>query len=337
MKHFDKPGAAASAARARAEKLSPEQRTEIATKGGKARWRNTLRAVRATHVGELELGGVGIECAVLADGRRVLSERAFVQALGRARPGGQTYQRRAGDHLPIYLALRRLKPFVPDGLSVATVPYVGLGQSSLAHGIDATAIPAVCEVWLRARDAGVLQAQQLPTAQRADIIMRGLAQTGIIALVDEATGYQHERARDALAKILESFIAKELAAWAKRFPDEFYALLHKLRGLPQEASRHPMYFGHLTNDIVYQRLAPGVLEDLRQKIPIKNGRRGAKHHQWLTADMGHPKLQAHLSSVIALMKLAPDYETFIHYLDRVAPRFGNTLELPLPQLEAIAA
>lgn len=35
-------------------------------------------------------------------------------------------------------------------------------------------------------------------------------------------GDQDLRARDALAKILEAFVAKEIRKWVKTFPVEFY-------------------------------------------------------------------------------------------------------------------
>jgi hypothetical protein len=39
-------------------------------------------------------------------------------------------------------------------------------------------------------------------------LLRGFARVGIIALVDEATGFQRDRTKDALSKILEAYIAK---------------------------------------------------------------------------------------------------------------------------------
>jgi hypothetical protein len=53
-------------------------------------------------------------------------------------------------------------------------------------------------------------------------LLRAFARVGIVALVDEATGFQDIRARDDLHKILEAYIAKELLPWTKRFPNEFY-------------------------------------------------------------------------------------------------------------------
>src|SRR5690606_38364207 len=135
-----------------------------------------------------------------------------------------------------------------------------LPSGQKAFGYNAELLPQVCEVYLKARDANQLNKSQIHVAKQADILMRGLATVGIVALVDEATGYQRDRASDALAKILEQFIAKELQPWVHTFPDVFYEELFRLRGLefPKETVKRPQYFGHLTNDIIYDRIAPGV-------------------------------------------------------------------------------
>ncbi len=189
-------------------------------------------------------------------------------------------------------------------------------------------------MFLKTRDVDALHPRQVPMAAQADIIMRGLATVGIIALIDEATGYQQERAVNALAEILEKFIAKELRPWVRTFPDEFYRELYRLRGLefPADTVKKPSYFGHITNDIIYKRLAPGVLAELKKVTPKgKSGRHKHQLHRRLTGDVGHPKLAAHLDSVITVMKLSDDkdYDGFIEKLDRVKPRYDKTLTLPL--------
>src|SRR6202023_2446326 len=99
-----------------------------------------------------------------------------------------------------------------------------------AFGYNATLLPMICEVFLAARDTpDVLHTSQQHIAKRADIVMRGLARVGITALVDEATGYQVVRDRLALQQILDKYLLKEYAKWAKRFPDEFYEEIFKLR------------------------------------------------------------------------------------------------------------
>jgi len=54
-----------------------------------------------------------------------------------------------------------------------------------------------------------------------DVLMRGLAHVGIVALVDEATGYQYDRASKLLKRFLSSSFSKELLRWAKTFPMSF--------------------------------------------------------------------------------------------------------------------
>ena len=100
---------------------------------------------------------------------------------------------------------------------------------------------------------------------------------GIIALVDEATGYQRDRVRDELATILEAFVAKEIQKHLKTFELEFYELMCELRKEPLDRVKsRPPYFGKLTDNLVYMRLAPGVRHKLRKLNPVfKNGRRGA--------------------------------------------------------------
>ncbi len=61
----------------------------------------------------------------------------------------------------------------------------------------------MCEVYLKAREAGALVPSQEHIAVQAGILIRGLATVGVIALVDEATGYQRVREERALATILE--------------------------------------------------------------------------------------------------------------------------------------
>jgi hypothetical protein len=145
-------------------------------------------------------------------------------------------------------------------------------------------------------------------------------------LVDEATGFQEVRARRALEQILEKFISDELLKWAKMFPDEFYQQLARLRGLhySEIATKRPAYIGHLTNDIVYDRLAPGVLKELKDITPKDDkGRRKHKYHQRLTEDIGNPRLREHLWAVIALMRASSNWRNFYSLLNRAFPKWED--------------
>jgi P63C domain len=205
-------------------------------------------------------------------------------------------------------------------------------------GYDARLLPMVAEVYLRFRDEALKENGEVPARYErmlaaADLLVRALANIGIIALVDEATGFQRDRATDALATILEAFIAKELQPYVRTFPTDFYAQLFRLRGLefPRDTVKRPQYFGHLTNDIVYRRLAPNVLAELRKVTPRRDdGRLKHAFFRRLTEDIGHPKLREHLASVVTMMKLSGDYNDFILKLDQIHPRYGETGLLALP-------
>jgi len=234
--------------------------------------------------------------------------------------------------VPQFLSFKSLKPFVErhlGDLQSITVKY-RTERGNLAHGIKAEIIPKICDVWLDADEHGQLGPRQKKVAASARMIMRALAHVGIIALVDEATGYQRDRASDALARILEAFIAKELQPWVRTFPHEYYAELFRLRGLeyPGDTVKKPQYFGHLTNDIIYKRLAPGVLEELKNTTPkTPSGRHRHQLHRRLTPDLGHPKLREHLASVVTVMKLSDDWHDFREKMDRLHPRYDETMSL----------
>ena len=319
----------AEGGKARAQNLTRVERTALARKAALARW-GTKPVLRATHSGELKLGNVVIPCAVLEDGTRVLTQRGFYEAIGRS---GRPEAGRGSkvDKVAPFLALNNLKPFVSNELARSSKPIMFHPPNrALAFGYRADLLPKVCEVYLQARDAGALRKSQEHFAVECDILMRGLAHVGIIALVDEASGFQDARARDALAKILEAFVAKEIRKWVRMFPVEYYKELCRLRGIAFSSGgpiKLPSYIGHLTNDLVYSRLAPGVLTELRRKNPVvAKGRRKHKHFQWLTDDIGDPALKQHLWNLITLMKAANSWEDFYPMVQRALPAYSK---LPL--------
>ena len=214
---------------------------------------------KATHTGELHIGSVVIECAVLDDGTRLLTQSGFLRAIGQSeRPRGQ----RTGFDKPApFLAPNNLKPFISKDLADSTtkIRFRPL-RGGHAIGYEAERLPQVCEVYLQARDAGALLASQGRTAAACEMLMRGFAHVGIIALVDEATSYQEIRDRDALNRILDKYLLAEHAKWSKRFPDEFYKEIFRLRSWQWKGMKvnRPSVVGHYTNDFVWDRLAPGV-------------------------------------------------------------------------------
>lgn len=328
----DETGKAAGG-KARAKALSPARRSEIARKGAEAK-AEAAKLPKATHGSAdhpLRIGDIEIPCYVLEDGTRVLSQRGFMTGVGISQGSS-----RSGDARHIaFLESDAIRPFVNNDLLVMLKEPIKFRHphgGGVAFGYPATILADFCEVVLAARRAGALPARQAQVAEQCEVLVRGFARVGIIALVDEATGYQKERARDALAQILEAFVAKELQPWVKTFPTDYYEQLFRLRGLPyppEKAHYRPQYFGTLTNDIVYKRLAPGLLNEINAQA-AKDERKG-KLHQRLTTAVGHPKLREHLASVVTVMKLSRDYEDFAQKLDSVHPKYMDTIAMDLPE------
>ncbi|MBP2159990.1 MULTISPECIES: P63C domain-containing protein [Asticcacaulis] len=326
-----------AAAKARAVALTPEQRAEIGRRAAAARWDKSRDVLQSEHPGQLTIGDMTLECDVLSDGTRVITQTDFMEAMHMYYSGWISKNRSDEDvaaDTPQFLAFKTLKPFVDKhlgDLQSITVDY-RTRRGNIARGIKAEIIPKICDVWLDADEATTLGPRQKKIAAKAKLLMRALAHTGIIALVDEATGYQDVRAKDALAKIFTEFLANERQKWTKTFPIEFYKEIYRLRGWKFEPwnTKRPSVIAAWTDDFVYDRLAPGITEELRAKNPIaESGRRSHKHHQWFNTDRGHPKLKEHLAGVIALLRAADNWDAFKRSLDRVYPRFGETIELPL--------
>lgn len=324
--------------RARAESLSAERRSEIARMGARARARvaETGEVPGAEYRGKLEISDdLTLECYVLEDGTRVIAENAVARQLGRGL-GGKSLRlaRRVSDDrppLPAFLT-GALEPFVPDSLRIAlTEPILYRDRGGIRRGVNAALLPEICEVWLKARDAGdVLQDSQEPIAEKAELLMRALSRVGIIALVDEATGYQEVRDRNELRTILRAYINPDLLPWTMRFPAEFYEEMFRLRGweFRGNSGKGPRYAGKLTNEIVYEKLPPGVLDELRRRNPSVDGKRQRKHHQFLTQEIGHPHLDKQIAQVTALMRVSSTWNGFMKLFKKAFPENPDQKALP---------
>ncbi len=289
---------------------------------------------KAIYIGELKIGDIKLPCAVLEDMEtRIISSAGFLKAL--KRPWRGKYKR---TEMPNFLAANNLKPFIPRELMdlLAPIEYITPSGGGKRSGYRAELLPMVCDVYLKARDTGTIgqNAKQWKTVIASDIVMRALAHVGIIALVDEATGFQEIRDRHGLEKILERWISKELVPWTKTFPDEFYQRIFEFNGWPYDPTsvKRPRLIGKWTNDFIYERLETGVLDRLREKTPRDSrGRLKDKLFQSLTHDFGYIKLREHLAGVIALMRIAPNWARFKSMMNRAYPRKGVTLELPFEE------
>jgi len=168
----------------------------------------------------LNIADSEIPCAVLKNGKRVISQTGLFKAFDRPRKGEK---RQEG--LPSIIGAANLLPYVTEELREKgkTIHYFHT-NGTIAAGYDAEFIPLICTLYLDANkaDPSVLVASQMKLVERAEILLRILAKVGITGLIDEATGYQYDREKDALQVLLSKYIAEEFLPWTSRFPREYY-------------------------------------------------------------------------------------------------------------------
>lgn len=312
----------------RAANLSKEELSEGARRAALVRWGGNLPI--AEYPGVLEIGDLSLPCAVLSDGTRVLTETEFMKAMRMYRSGALSVRRARGAREPLYLAFKNLKPFVDKHLSdvhTQSLPFKTL-SGNIAHGIRAEIIVHVCNVWLDAHAAGVLGPRQVQVAEKAQVLKDALAKHAINELVDEVTGFKESSDRQAIARFLRAYVNTDLRDWVSTFPRSFFEQLCRLKNVPfpKENMRLPQYFGTIINELVYARIAPGVLPELRAVNPVvgPKGRRRAKHHQFMTDKIGHPKLLHLVGRIegIAYGFEAGEYDAFKRMVDIRIHNYG---------------
>lgn len=322
---------------ARAAKLTKQERSEAASLAAKSRWASERGVPRCEFQGTIELGETTIPCAVVetpsGEVIRVISSRQFMKALGR--PWKGTYEKTGR---PNFLEAANLQEFIPadaDG-TMEMVEYI-TKTGAVQKGYRAEIIPIVCEVYLKGRETpDVLTPNQQHVAKRAEILMRALAHIGIIALIDEATGYQEIRDRKALREVLKLHIDGKLYEWALTFPTEFFKGICRLRGWAWNNGKMPLVTGKYVNDLIYSRLQPGMLGELQTlNPPTEKGRRKYHHHRLLTRDIGHKDLKDLVLKQIGMMDAFEDgeWDRFKRRVDLKHPKMGDTLMLPLPDTD----
>ena len=323
------PGNRARGGVARAKALSPPERQEIAKKAALTRWDPTIPSVeyggddRPLRIGRLELA-----CYVLDDDghTRVFSQRGMLEAIGLATRGGELQRFIDTSGIGDYLAPEALHG-LQNPLSFRTP-----GGGRLAFGYPVTLLIDLFNSILEARYRWPLPRHYGETGIRAETIVKAVAKTGIIALVDEATGYDEKR-KETLEAILTAYLRAELAVWSKRFPDEFYRQIYRLRGWPWKGRgfNPPGVVAHYTKDLIYARLAPNILKELETRNPLvgKGKGRAAKHHQLLTDEVGYPALETHLYTVMKFMSATDDWNELMRMVDRALPRLDESIQLDL--------
>jgi hypothetical protein len=279
----------------------------------------------------LIIGEIEIPCYVLENKQRVITQRGFQTALGMSKSGGKKGERRILE----LLNKKSIQPLVDNDLRERTENIIQFkSPTGLALGYDALLLQEIVRVISKAYLKGILSKQQEHIGRQCEILDDGFSKVGIVALIDEATGYQTIRDKDALQQFLNKFLLEERAKWIGTYPDEFFEVIFKMKGWTWNyaSTKKPSVVGHYINNFVYSRLAPKVLTELKEKNPVietESGKhRKYKHTQFITSDYGHPILKEHLHAVIALAKGAGfNWTNFQRLLNRAFPKYGKDMEI----------
>lgn len=293
-----------------------------------------LKSIYGSDKTPLKLGDLEIPCYVLEDGTRVFSGRGVQKAIG--------YDSKSGQWMKSFCNIKGLSPYFYAGdQSIAErlsnpIKFKRVdagGSQSDTNGYEVTLLVDICSIIIDANRAGDFDDTKI--VRNADIIIRSVAKVGIIALVDEVTGYQQDknRAKDELQKFLAQFISDEASRWVKTFNDSFFEMIYRMHGWSWTLThRRPGVVGKWINDIVYERLAPVILTELQKVNPkTDKGTRKDRHHQHLTEDVGRPKLKEHLAAVEALGRASGyNWAKFMQMLNAAFPKQYQQLDLLFP-------
>jgi hypothetical protein len=300
----------------------------------------TKKIMRATYSSSktpLRLGATEIPCYVLEDGTAVLSGRGMQNLLGF--PASAT-----GTSIYGLIKRKKLRDFVSTELeeSIKTpLQFLRIGSGGsqpLTNGYEATILIDICYVLIDAKNAGVeLSDRELILERQAEIIVRAFSKTGIIAVIYNLTGYQDEVLKGVLNEILNKYLLKEAKKYVVTYPLELYKQWYRLNGWQwkdeNKQKRNPV-LGNWTRDLIYSRMAPGLLKELERKNPKnEKGYRDVKHFQLLTDEVGEPRLREFFGGLIALARASSTWRKYYDMVQRAYPKYGKTLLLDFPDSE----
>lgn len=292
-----------------------------------------LKAIAGANDTPLELGDTKLECYVLEDGSRVFSGNGLQKALnfpGSAGGSALVNMLNTGKlseelTFDILDKIQNRKEFSRPGAG---------GRLSKTYGYDATLLIDICNLLIECREKGILTPKQEEYARTAQVIISSVAKVGIISLIDEATGYQNQREKDELQKILKAYIAEELLPWQKRFPDVFYKELFRLNGWDYtlgSIKKRPGVIGTWTNKLIYEQLPPGILNELKERTPKSAaGNSTARYHQSLSEEIGEPNLSAQINKTITLFQLSDNMSHMWTQFKKLQERQNGQEQLDIP-------
>lgn len=258
--------------------------------------------------GKIDLGGDELDVYVLNTEARVIALRSAIKSISKTESG----------NLGAYIGVSAIKPFINSELILGELLDFSIpGTQFIGRGMTTEHFELICRGYVQALYEGAsLTERQKEIAIKCAVLTAGLTRTGLDALIDEATGYQYERAEDALQVKLRAFIADELRAWEKTFPDELWEEFGRLTGWATPLQTRPKWWGKLVIELIYDTLDADVAAYLKANKPPA----GVHWHRQLTENLGVRQLVSRCWEVIGVSKTCDN----IHELrQRVAQHYGK--------------
>ncbi len=265
------------------------------------------RILKAWGSGPIVLNGVEILCAVLEDGTPILNKGRMMKALGRPWKGSSRTDK------PSFIGAMNLQQFIRPELEEMLQGIEFYDGNRLTIGYDAKILPLICRVYRDAERAGVLTANQLPTARLCEMMADAFSTVGIAALIYEQLGYEKFKHPKAFRMLIESYMAEEIRKWSKEFPDELFYQMDRIYGNQPTTSRNrPLYYAKFLRKYVYEPFEKGyILKELDQRNPTnEKGHRKYRHHSNLSDNIGLPAVRSQIWQVIAALKMSTNKRKF---------------------------
>ncbi len=280
----------------------------------------------AKHYGVLNFGDREVSCYVLDDGRRVISRTGATDVLTGKKGGG---------NLESYIGIKPLQKYISPEIVENMINFAIEGVvNKTIMGIEAGTFIEICRAYVTALDEGAIKTtSQISIAIKASMFLASCAKVGLIALIDEATGYQYIRAEDALQIKYKLYLKDEMRKWERTFPNELWYEFGRLTNWKGAVTQRPKYWGRLVMELVYDYMDKDIADWLRENAP--KPQKGQNYHQWLTSQYGLRKL---IEQIWMLIGMARSCQTMHELREKMAKLYNREpfqLSLFLPPIASL--
>lgn len=254
---------------------------------------------RVTHYGVIHFGELACDAVVLDDGSRGYVRRQMAQLIG-------LHVKNQSSRLTQIIA--DFAPNLASPLGKSESPIL-MPNGGNAQFFPAGIVPEIANGVIAAALEGNLHKARRGMVAPCMQILRALAATGEVALIDEATGYQYNRAPDALQDLIGKLLRQDSSSWERRFQPDYYSALFRLFGWRYvgHVKCPPRVIAQITRRWVYEEVfpAPVIAEIFSRKATLE------KHHQWLT-DNALERVIQQIHTVTAIARCSTSYRDFTH-------------------------